>query len=61
MAGRFITWLSLTVEGELADLLHHYPWGFLPFQRKTTKTRTGNKNEIRSTYGNVGLDQEHMG
>lgn len=62
IAGRFIIWLSLTVEGELADFLHRYPRGLYPFREKLQqKQEQVTQVKLGPTYGNVGLDQERLG
>lgn len=45
IAGKLVTWLSLIVEDDLADLLHHDPRGFCPFKE------TYNKNHNRYQRG----------
>lgn len=50
------------MEGELDDFLHHYPRGLYPFREKLQqKQEQVTQVKLGPTYGNVGLDQEHLG
>ena len=60
IAGKLVTWLSLIVEDDLADLLHHDPRGFCPFQetlQQNPQQVSEGKTDLINSY--ILLVQEH--